>query len=578
MSPFPEKSEKLSSFNMSKKNLFEVPGTKSLANRALIVAALAHGKSIIKNLPEGKDVEYMLRALKDIGIRIEIKKNTVEIHGGTFHPTTKEFFTGNAGTTTRFLTSLLTLIPQKSILRGDQHMEKRPIGELVNALRAWGAQITYLKEERFLPLQIDGGPLPGGKIQTSATMSSQYLSSLLMIAPLTEKTSEIQVVGKISSEPYVNLTLDVMKKFGAEVTITRQKNAKTFQIKKKPYKNTIYEVESDAAGASYFAAIAHLHRKKITFNIPKNTKQGEYGFFQAIKKLGTKIDCNTFPDTAMTLAVLAAVTKGKTTLTGIHHLSIKETDRLEALTNEIRKLGVKVKKTRNSLEIHGNPDLKIQKPISIKTYNDHRMAMIFAVLKSKFPMIEIENPSCVQKSYPKFWEDYYTYFKEMGKNIVLTGMRGSGKTTIGKKLAVEIKAKFMDIDNEIQRLEKKNITEIVEKKGWKYFREKENLLIKKLNQKKRVIIATGGGSMIEQKNRSLLKKNGIVVFLHCPIEILKKRIENDPLSTSQRPELKNLKTLFKERKKSYYDSADLIIDSSTDNEKTILAKLFPEIS
>ncbi|MEK7544770.1 MAG: shikimate kinase [Patescibacteria group bacterium] len=559
---------------------FQIPGTKSLANRALIIAALAHGKNTIKNLPEGKDVGYMIQALKDLGIRIERKKNIIEVHGGIFHPTKKEFFTGNAGTTTRFLTSLLTLIPQKSIIRGDENMEKRPIGELVDALRAWGAHITYLKKNGFLPLEIEGGQLTGGKIQTNANMSSQYLSSLLMIAPLTEKKSEIQVVGKISSEPYVDLTLDVMKKFGAHITKKTglTKVRKTFEIKKTQYKKATYEVESDAAGASYFAGIAHLHRKKISFNIPKNTKQGEYGFFQAMKKLGTKINCNTFPDTSMTLAVLAAVTKGKTTLTGIHHLTVKETDRLQALTNEIRKLGIKVKKTKNSLEIHGNPDLQIKKSIKIKTYDDHRMAMIFAVLKSKFPMIEIENPSCIQKSYPQFWADYRQYFTEIEKNIVLIGMRGSGKTTIGQKLASIMKYKFIDVDNEIQKREKRTIKEIIQKKGWKYFRVQESLLIKKISQKKKLIIATGGGSMIEQRNRNLLKKNGILVLLNCPINILQKRIQNDPLSSSQRPNLKSLKTLFKERKKSYYDAADLIIDSSTENEETILAKLFPKIS
>lgn len=574
-----------------KKIKFQIPGTKSLANRALILASLTKGTSCLKNIPKGEDVEYMIKNLQNLGISIKkISKKEITIKGGNFLLKKKYFYIGNAGTTGRFLTALLSTIPGKKILDGDSRMRKRPIKDLVDALNQIGAKISYQKKQGFLPLEIEGTRLRGGKVKIKADISSQYLSALLMISPTAEKPVKIEVMEKITSEPYIKLTLDLMKKFG----IKTEKIKNTFFIKPQAYRAAHYKIESDCAAASYFEGIGFLHKKtlrgkKIHFEFSPKTKQGEYRFFHAIKKLEakkekekeTKIDGNAFPDSAMTIAVLAGISKGITKLTNIKNLAIKETDRLSALQKELKRLGILVKKTKNSLKIFGNPELKILKPIKIKTYNDHRMAMSFAVLKSRFPNIQIENPSCVKKSYPDFWKDYRKFLILMGKNIALTGMRGSGKTTLGRKIAAELGYQFIDTDEEIQKKIRMTIEQFIKKNGLEKFREIEKKIIKKISEKTHCVIATGGGVIINPENEKFLKKKTWIIYLKCPVSLLIERLKKDP-KKDQRPSLtkkplkKEIQKLYKERKKRYEESADLSINSHEADAKKILKKLFPE--
>lgn len=547
---------------MNKTIKFHIPGTKSLANRALILASLAKGKSILRNMPKGDDVNYMRKSLE----KIQQKKSNY-------------FYIGNAGTAARFLTALLCLIPGEKILDGDNRMRKRPIKNLVDGLRQLGTVITYQKKNGFLPLKIESEKLIGGKVKIKADKSSQFISALLMIAPYAAKPMEIEIIGKITSRPYIELTIDLMKKFGVKV----KKTQKGYSIRSQQYRAIDYKIESDCAAASYFAGMGMLHGKKILFQISKETKQGEYGFFSALKKIkkgsGRIIDCGDFPDSSITLAVLAAIAKGKTTLNNIGNLAIKETDRLAALKKELNRLGIEVKKTKNSLKITGNPDLKIPKPVKIKTYNDHRMAMSFAVLKSRFPNIQIENPSCVKKSYPDFWKDYRKFLVKIGKNIVLTGMRGSGKSTLGKLFTKKLNYQFIDIDEQIQKVTQCGVAEYIEKKGIARFRLMEKAVIKKVSQKNRAVIATGGGAILDEENEKFLKKNGWIIYLDCPVSLLMKRLKRDPKkelrpSLTGMPPEKELKELYKQRKKRYEESADLIINPDEANAKKILEKIF----
>ncbi len=399
-----------------------VPGSKSLTNRALILAALSGNKTVIENAVFCEDTEAMIKGLEKLANRPGNDKKQLKLN------------TGNAGTTTRFLTALCTLTGKEEIIEGSKRMNERPIKELTKALNNLGAKITTTKG--CPPVKI-GKKIPdGGRVQVPGNISSQFLSALLMIAPFLKKKTTISLEQNLCSKPYVNMTIKTMKEFG--LTVKNNKFAQ-FQVEPQaPTPPTKFTVESDASSASYTGAFAALHNKTTTLNnIHKNSLQGDIAFLKYLKKMGctttetskgTKIkgpktlkplgtiDMNATPDLVQTFAVLAMFTPGRTTIKNIANLRIKETDRLSALEKEIKKFGIEVSTTANSITIIGNPNhLKTlakstKTPITIKTYNDHRMAMSFAILSPLIP-INIQNPSCVKKSYPTFWDDLKTISK-----------------------------------------------------------------------------------------------------------------------------------------------------------------------
>lgn len=439
---------------MSKIKIIEIPGSKSITNRVLILAALANGTTIIKNTAICDDTKYMIQGLKKLGIRIKQKETTIKIQGnnGNFKNnnstelSTKRFPVikincGNAGTVTRFLTALATLTKKTIIIDGDFRMRERPIKELVTALNKLGAKIESTNEH--LPIKIYPQKLKGGEITLPGNISSQYLSAILLIAPFAEKNTTIKIEQKLYSKPYVKTTLATLKSFKTKIV---NKNFKQFKIKSQsPISPKIYTVESDASSASYIGALAALHpnKKVLLKNIHKNSIQGDIKFLEYLKKMGCKIsenkkgtiikgpplknnrrlkslgtiDMNETPDLVMTFAILAIFTSGKTKITDIGNLRIKETDRIHALKNELKKLGVKVKTGKNWIEIEGYSNINIQnipknshpyshtKHIIIETYNDHRIAMAFGIAQTIFHSIKIKNPNCVSKSYTTFWED-----------------------------------------------------------------------------------------------------------------------------------------------------------------------------
>jgi len=384
-----------------------VPGSKSIAARAIILSAL-HNKQIkLKNIPTCDDTKYLINALKKLKNENFAKNKDIKI------------FTGNAGTTTRFLTAFcaLKISPkQKGIITiyGNKRMNKRPIKDLTNALNQLGTKIETTGGERkdCPPVKIYPSELIGGKVKIRGDISSQYISALMMITKFTKKKTTIEIEKKLCSKPYIKITEKLIKDF-------ENKKLKEFII------------ESDASSASYIGEYALLNpEKKITLeNITKNSTQGDIKFLEYLSKMGCKtaehknctdiegtgiikpldnIDMNETPDLVMTFAVLGMFANGITKITNIGNLRIKETDRISALENEIKKFGIKVKTGKDFIEIHGNPELiskKYKSPVFINTYNDHRIAMAFGILKSKIPKLKIENPKCVSKSYPTFWKD-----------------------------------------------------------------------------------------------------------------------------------------------------------------------------
>lgn len=395
------------------------PGSKSYTNRSLLLAAISSKKVKIINPLISDDTKAMINCLKKLGIKIAVKKNTIEVLNNISSVKNQLYNldANESGTAIRFLLALSTVIPGVKKLGGKPRLNKRPIEDLVEGLRQLGANIKYLKRHGYPPIQISSSKLNPGTIKLKGAISSQFISALLMVAPLIGEVI-IEVTGNQVSKPYIVMTMDIMKHFGVQV---QEINDKKYLIpENKKYETEEYTVEGDISSASYFFAIAALTKSTLTIkNINPNSVQADMRFLKILDDMENKVvsgenkvtiigkgikpakvnmaDC---PDQVQTLAVLASFAKGVTKISGVQTLRIKETDRLLALTQELKKMGIKTSITKNTLIIHGgNP-----KAAEIETYGDHRMAMSFAVAGCKIPGLVIKNPEVVSKTYPQFWE------------------------------------------------------------------------------------------------------------------------------------------------------------------------------
>ncbi len=405
--------------------VINLPGSKSLSNRALLLAALAEGTSTITNLLESDDTRHMLNALKDLGVKFRLSKDkkvcVIEGNAGPLHTLKpKELFLGNAGTAMRPLCAALCLGTGAYVLTGEPRMKERPIGHLVDALREAGANIVYQEKEGYPPFLIEAKGLKGGKVSIDGAISSQFLTALLMAAPMAEDDMEITIIGELVSKPYIDITLNIMKDFGVEV---EHENYKTFFIKAgQTYKAVeSFMVEGDASSASYFLAAAAIKggTVKVT-GIGKNSIQGDVQFVDVLEKMGAKVewgdsyvsvtrdtlhsidmDFNHIPDAAMTIATVALFCEGTTTLRNIYNWRVKETDRLFAMATELRKVGAEVEEGEDYLKITSP---KVLKHAAIDTYDDHRMAMCFSLLALDEASVTINEPECTAKTFPTYFE------------------------------------------------------------------------------------------------------------------------------------------------------------------------------
>ena len=556
-----------------------LPGSKSVTNRAFLCAALSSGKSRIYGALKSDDAEVMLKALGKMGVGIRESKNYIEIKGvgGKFKKGKITVDLHNAGTATRFLTAVSVLRESETIITGDSRMHERPIGDLVDGLRQLGADLTYLKNQGYPPIKVGSWELGVGRKKTpnsselvvrmSGKKSSQYFSALLMLGPMLKKPLRIDVIGDLVSKPYIDTTIAVMKAFGVRV---KNNDYKSFEVRPQSYTHTDYCVEGDASSATYFSALHFLHGGKLQLeNLDyKKAIQGDVNFLEALAQLKKRsprvIDMRAMPDAAMTLAVCAALTKGQTKITGLSTLRIKETDRLAALEAELKKVGAKAKANKDAITVSG---AKLH-GAHIATYNDHRMAMCFAVLGTKVPGIVIEDPGCTEKTYPNFWEDlekvYVSRIKLGQKNLLLTGMRCSGKSYYGKKIARALGRAFVDLDQEIEKQEKMKIERIVELKGWPYFRGIEQKICSEFATSKGLVIATGGGVVLSPKNMKKLKRNSVTVFIFSDPNILSDRLvqyRGRPSLTGEAIE-NEVQVIWNERRELYLKYADYVWDDT----------------
>jgi 3-phosphoshikimate 1-carboxyvinyltransferase len=400
--------------------VWRIPGSKSITNRALVLAALADGTTRLEGVLESDDTRYMQQALVELGVVVrKLSATALEIDGGRqrLQAPAQPLFVGNSGTTVRFLPALACLVDGPVTLVGDEAMAKRPIADLVDGLRQLGVKIDC--DSGCPPLTVYGGRLPGGRLSMRGDRSSQYFSALLLAGALSEGETELTIEGDLVSRPYVEITRRMVEDFGAKIEVTE----KGFWWRGGGrYTARAYEIEPDASSASYAFAFAAATDSRITVpGLGPGALQGDYGFVDLVERLGATvdraadrttvhgtgrlagIDADMFhiSDTVMTLAALAPLCDGPTSIRNVANIRIKETDRLAATVTELRRLGQVVTESPDSLHIEPRP----LTPAVVRSYKDHRMAMSFAILGAARGGVQIEDPACVAKTYPEFWRD-----------------------------------------------------------------------------------------------------------------------------------------------------------------------------
>ncbi|KAJ3811421.1 Shikimate dehydrogenase [Lentinula lateritia] len=559
------------------------PGSKSISNRALVLAALGTGICRLKNLLHSDDTQVMMAALSELkGAKFEWEDGgeTLVVHGGngslSVPPKGKEIYLGNAGTAARFLTTVCTLVQkpptgksETTVITGNARMKQRPIGPLVAALRANGSEISYIESDGCLPLSIRPNGLSGGIIQLAASVSSQYVSSVLLCAPYANEPVTLELIGgQVISQPYIDMTVAMMKTFGIEVIRRVEKDTgkllDIYDIPKGSYQNpSNYSIESDASSATYPLAIAAITGTSCTIqNIGSSSLQGDAKFArEVLERMGCEvnqtatettvqgppigqlkaveeIDMEVMTDAFLTATVLAAVANGKTRIIGIANQRVKECNRIRAMIDELAKFGVSTNELDDGLEVFGKSVEELRKGVSVHCYDDHRVAMAFSVLASLVPGTILEEKRCVEKTWPNWWDDLqnkiglevkgvelstpsvsFSSAPLSPKSVILIGMRGSGKTFIGDLAASALRWTFIDADNYFETVHQVGVRQFVHENGWPAFREAETKLLKDLLTEKGHdhVLSLGGGIVETPAARDLLKgwvsSGGLVVHV-----------------------------------------------------------------
>ncbi|ORT50089.1 3-phosphoshikimate 1-carboxyvinyltransferase [Vibrio sp. qd031] len=402
-----------------------LPGSKSVSNRALLLAAMAKGETKLTNLLDSDDIRHMLNALTSLGVSYQLSdcktECTVQGLGGVFNTEQPlELFLGNAGTAMRPLAAALCMGQGEYVLTGEPRMKERPIGHLVDALKQSGADVEYLENPNYPPLKIRAGQLSGGKVSIDGSISSQFLTAYLMAAPMASGDTEITIEGDLVSKPYIDITLHIMGQFGVEVA---NHDYQRFVVKgNQTYQSPgTFLVEGDASSASYFLAAAAIKGGTIKVTgIGKNSIQGDIQFADALEKMGAQIewgddyiassrgelravdlDFNHIPDAAMTIATAALFAQGTTAIRNVYNWRVKETDRLAAMATELRKVGASVVEGEDFIEI--TPPEQFTHA-AIDTYDDHRIAMCFSLVALSDTKVTINDPGCTSKTFPDYFD------------------------------------------------------------------------------------------------------------------------------------------------------------------------------
>ncbi|KAM0268408.1 hypothetical protein ACHAQH_009983 [Verticillium albo-atrum] len=554
------------------------PGSKSISNRALILAALGEGTCRIKNLLHSDDVEFMLTSISRLGGATYDWEDSGEVlalsgRGGQLQASSDSLYLGNAGTASRFLTTVVALCKpadvSSTVLTGNARMQVRPIGPLVDALRSNGVSIDYLGPGKSLPLRIGAaGGFAGGVIELAATVSSQYVSSILMAAPYAKEPVTLRLVGgKPISQPYIDMTLAMMKAFGVKAERSSS-DPNTYHIPKATYKNPAeYTIESDASSATYPLAIAAITGTTCTVpNIGFSSLQGDARFaIDVLQPMGCTVqqtatsttvtgpalgglqalphvDMEPMTDAFLTASVLAAVATGTTKISGIANQRVKECNRISAMREQLAKFGVVTDEFDDGIIVSGQALDKFKPPeAGVFCYDDHRVAMSFSVLSTvAVAPVTILERECTGKTWPGWWDTLSQSFHvhldgddkhprieghhqsdHMTRSVFIVGMRGAGKTTTGRWMASLLERPFIDLDEELERRSGMTIPEMIHgTKGWEGFRRDELQLLQDVMEKQATghVFSCGGGIVESAEARKLLiaykQKGGCVLLVH----------------------------------------------------------------
>ncbi len=570
-----------------------VPGSKYIANRVLLIAALANGASTIKNVPENDDINAAIEALKKFNVEIarkseisgidsiDNKKNSELVIIGTngkISSANEKIDVKNSGTLLRFITGFASLADGKTKITGSERLQERPINDLLKSLNDLGIKCKSLNKG-FPPVEVIGGTLNGGMTKIKGNVSSQFISALLLISPYAKNDVEIIIKSELVSKSYVDMTIGLMKEFGVNV---KNENYEKFKIKcNQKYAAKNYIIPADWSSANYFFAAAAIVPGRVKVNDVDLSQKGESEFIEILREMGCEInkgknsvevigrnglnaveaDMSSMPDSVQTLAAVAVFAKGETKIKNIENLKYKESNRINDTASELKKLGIKVIAKDDELIINGGTP----KPAVIDSHNDHRMAMSFALIGLKAG-IKIQNPECVAKSFPNFWEK----LKEIGakirnpKNIVLMGYRGAGKTRTALYLAKRLKRKVLSTDREIEKKVGK-IREFIKSHGWEKFREVESEIIKGIDGSN-LIIDSGGGFIEREENIKNLRKNGVIMWLKASSKQIRERIKSDnerPSLTGKKSFLDEIEEVLKKREPLYKKAADYEINTES---------------
>lgn len=387
-----------------------VPSSKSLANRMLVLSAQCVGEFSLKGDFQAEDIQLMISALRTLGVEIQEREDGLRIKNDRAWMSNTddlELYLGNSGTSVRFLSALVSLRPGATVLTGKDRMKERPIGALVDTLRELGVSIDYLENDGYPPLRIHGNPdLSGGQVEIDGSASSQFATALMLISPSLSKGLELNFRGELISRPYLEMTAGLLQQYGVDSMVLDQ----SARIPAGGLEGKDREVEGDASAATYWWALSALHGAEIEIvNVPDESLQGDVQFVQIVNNWFSSseavIDMNDLPDASLTLMAMAPFRSCPTRIENIASLRVKETDRIEAMHQELSKCGATVLSGDDWIEIQPQ-HIFPQDLVEIETYDDHRIAMSMAVYGSMNGQLLIKEPDCVAKSYPKFWDDF----------------------------------------------------------------------------------------------------------------------------------------------------------------------------
>ena len=544
-----------------------LPGSKSEANRAIVAAALCRGKTTIRNATPCDDVRYLVGGLQAMGYRVAwITEDCLEVEGGIpaqpSETSAREIFCGNAGTAIRFLCSVAVVTPGKWEIVGDQHMAKRPISDLVQAWSSFGVAIKA--PTACPPVQIEGGLTKGGSLKLDASKSSQYLSSLLLVASGLRGGLRIELASELASAGYVELTKQVLGRFGVDVKSTGPSSSSSTVIEVKETQSISpgnFDVEGDWSAAGCFYCLAELANSVFRpGNLRDDSLQSDRALLQHLADLRARgdleINVSETPDQLMNLALVAGRRSAKTRFVGAANLRIKECDRLAITARELRGIGLKVEIEEDGLLLE--PTRQVV-GADINPEADHRLAMMGAIFGSLVPGVQIRDPQCVSKSYPQFFDDL-NQLGNQTRPLVLVGMRAAGKSSLGRQLALVLGLEFIDSDSLFEN-EFGDISQFVEQYGWPDFRHAEAKIIAD-SLRPGVLIAAGGGAIENPGTRKLLRDKALVVWIDEEWETIQMRLRTNDQGRPALTDaglLNEVKSTLDHRVPFYKETADIIL-------------------